>query len=119
MGWLDEHITELNRWGETYNRMAKLLLSNHVDFDFGDEMLLAEDGRRAGKADLKERFLQNCFFPRVVSLFSTTRKLLEEFASQGGEIVWVGAFPKLEEGSCEKGTANWGKKILAFKGCFL
>lgn len=111
MGWLDEHITELNRWGETYNRMAKLLLSNHVDFDFGDEMLLAEDGRaEQGRLILKNASYRIVFVPRVVSLFSTTRKLLEEFASQGGEIVWVGAFPKLEEGSCEKGsTANWEK----------
>ena len=116
MGWLDEHITELNRWGETYNRMAKLLLSNHVDFDFGDEMLLAEDGCvEQGRLILQNASYGIVLVPRVVSLFSSTRKLLADFASQGGEIVWVGEFPEMEEGSYIKGcTANW-EKILGIQ----
>ncbi len=45
MGWLDEHITSLNRKGEYYNRIAKALTAGHVDFDFGDEILLEQDGK--------------------------------------------------------------------------
>ena len=31
--------------GEEYNRLAEMLLGAHIDFDFGDEILLSQDGK--------------------------------------------------------------------------
>lgn len=40
---LDSHITDLNRFGEEYNRLANMMLGAHWDFDFGDEIILGEN----------------------------------------------------------------------------
>ena len=111
MGWLDKHITDLNQWGEEYNRLSEMLLGAHIDFDFGDEILLQEDGKVEGGAlVLGQAAYHTVLVPRVVSLFGSTRRLLEEFSEQGGQIIWVGAFPQMEEGSREKGKrARWEK----------
>lgn len=109
MGWLDKHITDLNQWGEEYNRLAEMLLGAHIDFDFGDEILLSQDGKvREGALILGQASYRTVLVPRVVSLFGSTRKLLQEFQAQGGRIFWAGQFPEMEEGSYEKGKkAHW------------
>lgn len=99
MGWLDEHITSLNRMGEKYNLFAKMLLSNHLDFDFGDEILLEADGKvQDGKL-----FAGNCGYsvvivPGLVNLFSSTVKMLAEFVKQGGTLIWQKPYPVMVDG---------------------
>lgn len=104
MGWLDTHITDLNQWGEEYNRLAKMLMSSHVDFDFGDEMLIAEDGKAEnGQFHVGQASYDVVIVPRVLSLFETTVEFLRKFDAQGGKILWTGEFPKMIDGSAEKG----------------
>lgn len=109
MGWLDKHITDLNQWGEEYNRLAKMLMSSHVDFDFGDEMLMEEDGKvTEGKIYVGQAAYEVVVVPRVLSLFESTVELLRKFDSQGGKILWTGDFPEMIEGSEEKGKkVSW------------
>ena len=99
MGWLDEHITSLNRKGEYYNRIAKALTAGHVDFDFGDEILLEQDGKVenglfvAGKCSY-----QVVVVPGVSNLFANTVKLLREFLAAGGTVIWLKPYPVMIEG---------------------
>ena len=99
MGWLDEHITSLNRKGEYYNRIAKALTAGHVDFDFGDEILLEQDGKVenglfvAGKCSY-----QVVVVPGVKNLFANTVKLLREFLAAGGTVIWLKPYPVMVEG---------------------
>lgn len=99
MGWLDEHITALNRKGEYYNRIAKALTAGHVDFDFGDEILLEQDGKVedgmfvAGKCSY-----QVVVIPGVSNLFANTVKLLKEFLAAGGTVIWLKPYPVMIEG---------------------
>lgn len=99
MGWLDEHITSLNRKGEYYNRIAKALTAGHVDFDFGDEILLEQDGKVenglfvAGKCSY-----QVVVIPGVSNLFANTVKLLKEFLAAGGTVIWLKPYPVMIEG---------------------
>lgn len=111
MGWLDKHITDLNKWGEEYNRLAKMLMSSHMDFDFGDEMLIEADGKAEdGRFYVGQASYDVVIVPRVVSLFASTVKQLCEFSSQGGKILWVGDFPEMVEGSREKAEqTSWEK----------
>lgn len=103
MGWLDKHITDLNKWGEEYNRLARLLMASHLDFDFGDEMLIEEDGKvKDGQFYVGQASYEVVIVPRVVSLFESTVRLLYEYSRQGGKILWIGDFPKMVEGSKEK-----------------
>ncbi|MCD7820163.1 MAG: hypothetical protein LUH07_14135, partial [Lachnospiraceae bacterium] len=99
MGWLDKHILDLNIWGEQYNRLARLLLGAHLDFDFGDETLLAQIGAAEdGKLKVGKCSYSTVIVPGVLSLFESTVKLLEQFVKTGGHLIWVGEFPDLLEG---------------------
>ena len=85
-----DSITSLNRKGEYYNRIAKALTAGHVDFDFGDEILLEQDGKVenglfvAGKCSY-----QVVVIPGVSNLFANTVKLLKEFLAAGGTVIWL------------------------------
>lgn len=111
MGWLDKHIVDLNEWGEEYNRLAKMLMSFHMDFDFGDEMLIEEDGRVSdGIFYVGQASYEVVVVPRVVSLFENTVRILGEYSRQGGKILWVGDFPELIEGSRKKAeSVEWNQ----------
>ena len=99
MGWLDEHITSLNRKGEFYNRLAKELTAAHIDFDFGDEILLEEDGRiEDGKFIAGSCHYQVVVVPGTLNLFRNTVDLLKEFSKQGGTVIWLKPYPTLIEG---------------------
>lgn len=111
MGWMDKHITDLNKWGEEYNRLAKLLMAFHMDFDFGDEMLIEEDGRvEEGRFWINQAAYEVVVVPKVVSLFESTVRLLYEYSRQGGKVLWIGDFPEMVEGSREKAEQiEWEK----------
>lgn len=99
MGWLDEHITSLNRKGEYYNRIAKALTAGHVDFDFGDEILLEQDGKvEDGKFVAGKCSYQVVVVPGVKNLFANTVKLLKEFLAAGGTVIWLKPYPVMVEG---------------------
>ena len=99
MGWLDSHITDLNRLGEEDNRLANMLLGAHWDFDFGDEIILGENASVDNKMlRVGIRRYDTVVVPGVLSLFKTTVDLLEEFVKAGGRLIWVGAFPRMIEG---------------------
>ena len=99
MGWMDEHITSLNRKGEYYNRIAKALTAGHVDFDFGDEILLEQDGKvENGKFVDGTCSYQVVVVPGVKNLFANTVKLLKEFLAAGGTVIWLKPYPVMVEG---------------------
>lgn len=115
MGWLDEHITSLNQWGDSWNRLAKMLLGAHIDFDFGDEMLLEQDGSvEAGALKMGCCLYHTVIVPGITSMFANTRRLLEEFANAGGRIIFVNPFPSMIEG---KISENLEKELESLPGC--
>lgn len=100
MGWTDRHIMSLNEQGDRFNRLTEALLRNHLDFDFGDEIILAEnasvdsEGFRVGL-----RHYRTVIVPETCSLFASTLTLLEQFAQAGGRVIWMGELPTMEEGA--------------------
>lgn len=100
MGWTDPHILSLNEQADRYNRLTEALLRNHLDFDFGDEIILSEnasvdpEGFRVGL-----RHYRVVVVPETCSLFASTLTLLEQFARVGGRIIWMGALPTMVEGA--------------------
>ena len=104
-GWSDPHITALNVEGDQYNRLAELLMRAHRDFDFGDETILAEQGRVSGGAlTVGEAEYHTVIVPRVCSLFRSTLELLGEYRKQGGRLIWVGELPEMTEGRPDRGA---------------
>ena len=99
MGWTDPHITGINKEYDAVNRFARALLLRQCDFDFGDELLLAQDGCvRDGQLFAARAGYQLVIVPCCENLFSTTLHLLRRFSDQGGRIVWVGTLPGLVDG---------------------
>lgn len=99
MGWTDEHIMSLNRKGDETNRLAETLVRNHLDFDFGDEIILSEI------AEIQKKHIvvgsgeyETVIVPPVASLFRSTLDLLERFEQAGGQIIWIGEAPQMVEG---------------------
>ncbi len=93
MGWLDDHILNLNKKGESYNRLAKMLLGAQFDFDFGDEMILSEEAKVIGdKLQVGECEYKIVIVPTVLTLFDSTIELLELFLKAGGSVIWVKPF---------------------------
>ena len=80
-------------------RLTNALLSQHLDFDFGDEEMLSRLGEargrklRVGKAAYKAVLL-----PRLVTVRATTLGLLEKFADNGGKVFRFGAPPEYLDG---------------------
>ncbi len=94
MGWMDRHILDLNREGDILNRLARDLLMSRFDFDFGDEMIMGEEGRITdGGVAIGLRTYHTVIVPRVETLMASTLSLLEEFAAAGGTLYWVEPFP--------------------------
>ena len=99
MGWTDAHIYRLNAEYDRLNRLAKALLLSQCDFDFGDEMLLAEDGRvEKGTLCLGQGRYRLIVVPWVCSLFASTCLLLAQFEADGGRVVWLGGLPSMIQG---------------------
>lgn len=99
MGWTDPHFQELNERGEEFNRFIRAVLGTHQDCDLGDETILEE----AGKVTGSRLFVGNAGYsvvviPPVTNLFSSTIRLLEEFAAQGGTVIAVGQAPSYADG---------------------
>lgn len=114
MGWTDEQFLSLNRYGEAYNRLAEMLLGLHIDFDFGDETILAETARVVNDRMRVGQVEYGCVIvPRVLSLLKSTYKLLKAFADHGGLIVWVKPFPELMEGGITRQVQKTMESILS------
>jgi hypothetical protein len=92
----EEYIREMNRELAT---LRDSLLFEHIDFDYGDEDILARHGSAAkskGTAVLKvaKADYRAAVVPPMVTIRSTTLRLLEKFAKAGGTVVFVGEPPK-------------------------
>lgn len=98
MGWTDRHIMALNELGNGYNRLAEALCRSHLDFDFGDEIIMAENAAVEG-ASLRVglRHYSTVVVPETASLFASTADLLAQLAAAGGNVIWMGV-PKMIEG---------------------
>ncbi len=103
MGWKDDHITRVNKLGDTYNQLAKLLLSHQLDFDFIDEFILKNHGEiRGSQCYVGEATYKEIVIPEIKTLFAETVDFLLAYLEQGGSIVWVGDAPICIDGEENK-----------------
>ena len=80
-------------------QLTNELLALHLDFDFGDESLIAEYGTCAdGKLQINAASYRAVLIPEVTHLRSTTLTLLEKFADMGGKVFYMGRYPEYLDG---------------------
>lgn len=89
-------VVELDR---VFERLLRILLSMHIDFDLGDEILMEEYGRVAdGKLYIGRIGYEAVLIPPSPSLSSSTVKLLEEFVESGGLLLAISPPPSMIDG---------------------
>ncbi|MEM1581019.1 MAG: glycosyl hydrolase [Candidatus Bathyarchaeia archaeon] len=91
--------TKVKELDERFNKLLRALLSAHVDFDLGDELLMTKYGRvEGGKLYVGRIAYDAVIIPSCVSLAENTVKLLYKFAEVGGKLVAVAPTPFLVDG---------------------
>lgn len=104
LGWSDTLSTrdeQIAALEAQYGELFWWLLSNGIDFDYGDEAMLAERGSVTENARLR---LGRAEYTAVVvggmeTIRAGTLALLGQFASRGGTIVFAGEIPRWVDAS--------------------
>ncbi|WP_409340445.1 glycosyl hydrolase [Paenibacillus sp. MBLB4367] len=97
--WEDPSLLAVNVYEAELVRTIKTLLGQHIDFDFGDEIILSEDGAvREGQLVVKHAAYRVVVLPMLNNVLRTTFELLLRFAEDGGQIVAIGEVPGLIDG---------------------
>ncbi len=91
---LEAQDTGIRRLEETYANVFTILESHQLDFDYGDEDILS----RHAKVEGGVLYIGPCQYNRIVvagldTMRSSTLKLLCDFASQGGKVIFAGDLP--------------------------
>ncbi|MBR7121139.1 MAG: hypothetical protein IKC94_02725 [Lentisphaeria bacterium] len=80
-------------------QLTNELLALHLDFDFGDESIMAQYGSCAdGKLQINAASYRAVLIPEVDHLRSATLTLLEKFADMGGRVFYMGHYPEYLDG---------------------
>ena len=111
-----EHLTELEKkYADTFMALA----GNRIDFDYGDEGLMAEMASVTKGGLLK---IGKCKYKKVLvtgadTLRSTTMRVLERFAKQGGEIFFADEVPGFVDSEPSQRVKELAEKCkcIAFK----
>ncbi|WP_158602445.1 glycosyl hydrolase [Cohnella endophytica] len=97
--WEDPSLLAVNAYEAELVRTVKTLLGQHVDFDFGDETIMADDGEaRDGKLFVKNAPYRAVLLPALRTALRSTFELLRKFADEGGLIIAIGGLPYLIDG---------------------
>ncbi|NLE80269.1 MAG: hypothetical protein GX610_11930, partial [Rhodococcus sp.] len=93
------------------------LLAANIDFDYGDEDILARHGsvlRRGGRCELKvgKAAYTTVVVPPTITLRSSTLSLLEKFADAGGTVVFAGAAPEYVDAVASSAGAELAQRCV-------
>ncbi|MSS89516.1 MULTISPECIES: hypothetical protein [Eisenbergiella] len=85
---------EIQRLEEQYAAVFHMLTENHIDFDYGEEDIMA----RHGRTDNGTLLIGSCAYKKVLiagldTLRSSTLQLLRDFKAQGGTVIFAGSPP--------------------------
>ncbi len=96
--------TELD---EAFVRLGGKLLGANIDFDYGSEEVMSRHSRVKGKKfNLAKASYKAVLLPRMLTIRSSTLKLLEDFAKAGGGVFYVGTAPERVDGVVSKAAAK-------------
>lgn len=93
--WLESNDEDINRIEEHYKKLYNMLLESNVNFDFADEEMLSRlytienTVLMVGIAGYKKVIVSG-----MLTIRSTTVRILNEFAKGGGEVIILGNKPE-------------------------
>jgi hypothetical protein len=93
-----EYSEEVKKLDEIFVKLCDILLSNHIDFDYGDEEILtrwAKIQKKGKDAILKVNIAEYkaVLVPPLYTIRSSTLKLLKKFREEGGMVIFVENIP--------------------------
>ena len=97
--WHDRGLEELE---EQFSELRQWLLETHLDFDYADEEMLSRIGvveahqrrvLRVGQAHY-----EGVVVPPLITVRSSTLRLLDEFRQAGGQVIFCGQPPRFVDG---------------------
>ncbi len=95
---------EVLDFDRNFIELRDCLLGANIDFDYGDEDILARYSSIKGSVfKVKQAEYKVIIVPKMLTVRASTLKLLEEFALQGGKVVFAGSPAKYIDG--EKSNA--------------
>ncbi|MDO9541788.1 MAG: glycosyl hydrolase [Kiritimatiellia bacterium] len=113
-GWVnDPAVVQRNRQLQT---IRDALLSNHIDFDYGDEDIMSRHGRvkpgqnsmlTIGKATYKAVMV-----PPAITIRSSTLALLSRFRSAGGLVIFLDKPPEYVDAMPSQAAVELSRKCM-------
>ena len=92
---------------EPFLALTHTLEAAHVPFHYGDERILKRHGRvEGGRLAVGRQCYGAVVVPPAETLDKSTVALLQEFAANGGALVWLGRQPALVEGESDNALAG-------------
>ncbi len=96
----EEHVRELD---DNMQELIRTLDSSGISWHLVDETILSKHGKAEnGKLTVGECQYQHIILPDCLSLFSDTKRLLEQLDRQGGNLYLAGRAPSYTEGKTDK-----------------
>ena len=98
-----ESRTAYRELEDKFASMYSFLISSSIDFDYGDELIMAECASVKGFGNNVSVKIGQCRYKTVViygleTIRTTTLKLLTAFVARGGKVVFVGDLPSRVNG---------------------
>lgn len=116
-GWCDglsgkeKRVCELE---ERFQQVFELLQRAHIDFDYGDEGLMAEYGAvKDNRIQVGSAEYDAVLVSGLDTIRGTTVQLLREFAENGGKLLVCGEAPKAVD--CIPGSPEWKAQTIPFE----
>lgn len=96
----EQRVAELD---ERFGRLLRELLALHVDFELGDEIVMAKHAAvEGGRLRVGRALYDIVLVPPSVTIASTTLKLLSEFVRTGGSLVFIDSPPSRVDGELSR-----------------
>ncbi len=101
---------------EGFTKLTQNLLALQIDFEYGDEFIIARHARVDGKVlRVGNSSYKVVVLPPMRSLKKTTLELLRTFASSGGTVLCVEESPKMIEGEPSKELSRLTPSLLTVR----
>jgi len=99
---------------DSYNNLLKWLLGSQIDFDYGDEEILARNAKITSTGQMPQITVAKASYdcvivPELLTIRKTTLQLLKIFADNGGKVIFSGQIPSYVDGEKSLEAADLAK----------
>lgn len=92
------NLPEKAAYDQPFQTLSKRLLEQKLDYHYGDEILMEEDATLDnGRLSIGQHSYGTVVVPPSLTLRTSTWKLLEQFAKNGGRLIFIRPVPTLRD----------------------